>query len=581
MKSFTSRILVSLSLLGASAVQATTTPGKCNANDCARAVTGTRQGPAFTAKAKEDCSSFVVSTAYGATVTVTAATTPTAVNKVIPPYATACDGASAYASACSCYGIPSGTVTRHDLTTSVTVIAVSVSVPASTTSTVSPPPAGPTYEPSIPTGGYASCDFDPASGGGFELLSPNALAIVNQGPPGSKAVESTDPEAAIPQYTFVHPSGAPANVFDVVIPANGGVPAQILAIYKSGEVSFVSASSNGQAYVPSPSGGEYVTTVWSVQCNGLATAGIIGGARFYFTVQSSGVIVASTTPPLRRKRDIPVPEGFYVMPAVVPTPAGSKCPSPVQHATTKNPPVPVTSNGCGPADWRQYFIPNLEFVDACNYHDVCWSTCSETMASCNAGFLSRMLAICAAKHTNGVALAACNNLAHFYHGKVSGPSGAAVYTAAIQTFCDCACDDPALTACQDQCVDTKTSPDNCGKCNIKCPTGLCTNGACSFKDCGGKTCQTFGPCGPGGSCVCASTSGGTGFCVDGNTPCSGLADCGTSADCPLGSVCALQTCCERNVCITTDSCGGYNSPARMFMMARDWNNATVGHLALV
>jgi len=113
----------------------------------------------------------------------------------------------------------------------------------------------------------------------------------------------------------------------------------------------------------------------------------------------------------------------------------------------------------------------------------------------------------------------------------------------------------------------------------QCPSGACTNGACSFNSCSGETCYTFGSCGPGGDCVCASITGGTGFCVDGNTPCDGLLGCADSAGCPLGSVCAVGTCCERNVCIRTDACGGYLSPTRMFM-ARDWSNATVGHPAV-
>jgi hypothetical protein len=80
------------------------------------------------------------------------------------------------------------------------------------------------------------------------------------------------------------------------------------------------------------------------------------------------------------------------------------------------------------------------------------------------------------------------------------------------------------------------------------------NGACAAPSCTGQTCDTFTACGPGGSCVCASISGGTGFCADGQTPCSGLADCSTTADCATGQVCAVGTCCTRSVCITADTC---------------------------
>lgn len=134
---------------------------------------------------------------------------------------------------------------------------------------------------------------------------------------------------------------------------------------------------------------------------------------------------------------------------------------------TKDPPRPVTSNGCGPQDWRQYFIPNLEFESACDYHDVCWSTCSQTMDSCNAGFINRMKAICTASHApKSRILAACNNLAEFYLSKVSGPSGSEVYTQSVADFCQCECNDKSLKACGGKCMNTKTDPNNCGACNF-------------------------------------------------------------------------------------------------------------------
>ncbi|KAK4102500.1 hypothetical protein N658DRAFT_469086 [Parathielavia hyrcaniae] len=562
MKSF-GVIFLSLALAGVDTVAATYYSSKCYADNCARAVTGTHRGPVFTSQAKADCSSYVVTTSYGHTATVTAASVPTEDPKTVPTYASLCSGSARYTSACSCYGI-----TSH-VTVTVTVTPSSIYT-------------GPGYQPTLPAS-YASCDFDPVGGGEFELLTPNALAIVND---NGKAVEASDPEALIPGFVFSQPAGAPAGVYDIV---NTGSSPLYFAVFKSGEVGFVSASTNGQSYVADPTTGtrEYVTTIWSVECGGLATAGIIGSVEFQFTVRDNGEIAVtsafSAARRLRKARDIHVPKGFYVKPKEVVTPPGSKCPSPVQHAVTKSPPVPQSSNGCGPADWRGWFVPNLEFESACNFHDICWGVCSETMASCNTEFLSRMLAICAAEHDPGSRmLAACNNLAHFYHSKVSGPAGAEVYTRAQQQYCHCACNDPALTACADQCVDATTDPDNCGSCGFTCPSRGCTNGACAFNSCTGQTCSTFGPCGPGGSCVCASVTGGSGFCVDGDTPCAGLPACGTSADCPLGSVCAVGTCCGSPVCIVTDQCGGFstNGPRWIFDAKRDWAGPTVGHPAV-
>lgn len=63
----------------------------CHANNCARAVTGTRLGAAHTVLAKADCSSFV--------------NAPLNPSPTVPSYAFACADGVAYSSACSCFGI--------------------------------------------------------------------------------------------------------------------------------------------------------------------------------------------------------------------------------------------------------------------------------------------------------------------------------------------------------------------------------------------------------------------------------------------------------------------------------------------
>ncbi|KAK7229422.1 hypothetical protein V2G26_001592 [Clonostachys chloroleuca] len=106
----------------------------CAGDNCARQVTGTRDGLSPIESRKADCTSFQTSTvtpdAVTTTVTVTVdSDTPaklrrnvravTDVPTVVPAYASACDG-SRYASACSCWGITAGVTTAPTPTSTVT-----------------------------------------------------------------------------------------------------------------------------------------------------------------------------------------------------------------------------------------------------------------------------------------------------------------------------------------------------------------------------------------------------------------------------------------------------------------------------
>ena len=74
-------------------------------------------------------------------------------------------------------------------------------------------------------------------------------------------------------------------------------------------------------------------------------------------------------------------------------------------------------------------------------------------------------------------------------------------------------------------------------------------------ECAGQTCETFTTCNPGSGCespVCGSLAEGGGICVEGTTPCAGLADCAASDDCP-GGLCFVDSCCSRPVCVTNSA----------------------------
>ncbi|KAG9256185.1 uncharacterized protein F5Z01DRAFT_672180 [Emericellopsis atlantica] len=113
----------------------------CNANNCARQVTGTRAGLTPIESRKADCSSFMTATvmpdAETTTVTVTVdADEPakfkreaaaleyraeTVLPTDIPAYASSCDDPPEYSSVCSCWGITSAVTTAPTPTETKTV----------------------------------------------------------------------------------------------------------------------------------------------------------------------------------------------------------------------------------------------------------------------------------------------------------------------------------------------------------------------------------------------------------------------------------------------------------------------------
>src|SRR5262249_3335292 len=54
-------------------------------------------------------------------------------------------------------------------------------------------------------------------------------------------------------------------------------------------------------------------------------------------------------------------------------------------------------------------------------------------------------------------------------------------------------------------------------------------------------------------------------CVEGSTPCAGLADCTSSRGCGSGSICAVATCCGRNVCVPQSAFCSSNGPLMVLL----------------
>ncbi|KAK8121285.1 hypothetical protein PG999_005405 [Apiospora kogelbergensis] len=117
----------------------------CNADNCARAVTGTRLGSASVSAYRQDCTSFLSGTVTPPTSTATVTVTPdtcdddeqapltfrrevkrtdaavTAFPTAVPTYAAACSGAVRYSSACSCWGVSAAFTTAPTPVVTVTV----------------------------------------------------------------------------------------------------------------------------------------------------------------------------------------------------------------------------------------------------------------------------------------------------------------------------------------------------------------------------------------------------------------------------------------------------------------------------
>ncbi|KAK3386483.1 hypothetical protein B0H63DRAFT_467850 [Podospora didyma] len=280
-------------LITGSLLVATARAAGCAADNCARAVTGTRRGAAAQASAKADCNSFMAKTITAPAITITSIVTATVApaasapvkrdSLATPAYASACSGASRYSSACSCWGITG---------TTVTVIPTST---AAITITAIPSPAT-TYTPDIPPS-YTNCVFNPDAGTSFDVLAPanaGGLPIVKN---GTLAVVSSATPAPV-RYKAIKPLATPRGVYDIVLDTPSTFPTQFLAIFDDGAVGFTTVSSKSQQFITSEQG-RFITSVFSFTCDGRITAGIVGAEEFRFAVAGDGKVLATGTETLR------------------------------------------------------------------------------------------------------------------------------------------------------------------------------------------------------------------------------------------------------------------------------------------
>lgn len=106
------------------------------------------------------------------------------------------------------------------------------------------------------------------------------------------------------------------------------------------------------------------------------------------------------------------------------------------------------------------------------------------------------------------------------------------------------------TRCGGKCVNTDTSNQHCGACDVTCAAGeQCIHGRCYSPDicpAGFQACPDFQRCSVDDSdCFCGSTTGGQTVCFQDEDFCESPRPCVTTSDCDQGRVCLDSIgCCE-------------------------------------
>lgn len=118
--------------------------------------------------------------------------------------------------------------------------------------------------------------------------------------------------------------------------------------------------------------------IWSLQCNGVIRAGIIGSVEFRFKIVNNNVFAQKVASggakrSIRERQDDGDDFDVVVLPAQQPpafdvdTP---RCPggTAVTAVGARAPGV----NGCGDDTFKGHLVPNLFFKNGCDNHDRCY-----------------------------------------------------------------------------------------------------------------------------------------------------------------------------------------------------------------
>jgi len=124
--------------------------------------------------------------------------------------------------------------------------------------------------------------------------------------------------------------------------------------------------------------------MFSIECHGLLTAGIVGGQRINFAMDSNGTIFSQPSYPAvsgfmsKHADSTSILDGFRILPrtsavqSIAGDTRGQRCAASDQYAVFQGSASDLTPNGCGTNSGIGSYVPELGFTSCCNDHDVCY-----------------------------------------------------------------------------------------------------------------------------------------------------------------------------------------------------------------
>ncbi|KAF2206261.1 hypothetical protein CERZMDRAFT_53502 [Cercospora zeae-maydis SCOH1-5] len=242
-----------------------------------------------------------------------------------------------------------------------------------------------------------------------------------------------------PLFYFQKPAEGPKNIYDLVLADEDLAKPQFVA--KTNDGSLILSDASTGPWSQNVDGVHILTSIFTVDCHG--NIGVANGSMnlsltagssasendlivFNFNTDTLHHALRTRSSRMLTKRDeaYRCPSGFCAM--------------------TKRDARPISWNGCGSAPWQFKFVPDFDFSDCCDQHDICYDDCnSPSVSYCNNNFHDCMMGKCDQKYPKPLTpvkaglRAACKELARVYTDVVSGPYGAKYFTEYGMERCTC------------------------------------------------------------------------------------------------------------------------------------------------